>query len=67
MEAAGLMNDFPCLVIQGICNYVDLHKNRVWQEHIAAVAVTFAKALLLAVPTQEVEQMPTIESNYPSI
>ncbi|KAF7511464.1 hypothetical protein GJ744_004653 [Endocarpon pusillum] len=27
MEAAGLMNDFPCLVIRGICDYADSHKN----------------------------------------
>ncbi|KAM5516695.1 hypothetical protein FOXYSP1_03646 [Fusarium oxysporum f. sp. phaseoli] len=28
MEAAGLMNDFPFLVIRGICNYSDLYKNK---------------------------------------
>ncbi|WYZ38366.1 hypothetical protein EsH8_III_000280 [Colletotrichum jinshuiense] len=28
MEAAGLMNYFPCLVIQGIYNYSDSHKNK---------------------------------------
>lgn len=28
MEAAGLMNHFPCLVIRGTCNYSDLHKNK---------------------------------------
>jgi nucleoside phosphorylase len=27
MEAAGLMNRFPCLVIRGICDYSDSHKN----------------------------------------
>jgi nucleoside phosphorylase len=27
MEAAGLMNNFPCLVIRGICDYADSHKN----------------------------------------
>ncbi|EHK41797.1 hypothetical protein TRIATDRAFT_295612 [Trichoderma atroviride IMI 206040] len=26
-EAAGLMNDFPCLVVRGICDYSDSHKN----------------------------------------
>lgn len=30
-EAAGLMNDFPCLVIRGICYYTDSHKNKEWQ------------------------------------
>ncbi|KAI8309019.1 hypothetical protein K4K59_009491 [Colletotrichum sp. SAR11_240] len=31
MEAAGLMNNFPCLVIRGICDYADAHKNKQWQ------------------------------------
>jgi nucleoside phosphorylase len=30
MEAAGLMNQFPCLVIRGICDYADSHKNNEW-------------------------------------
>jgi len=30
MEAAGLINDFPCLVIRGICDYADSHKNKDW-------------------------------------
>jgi nucleoside phosphorylase len=63
MEAAGLMNNFPCLIIRGICDYADSHKNKDWQEHAAAVAAAFAKELLSVVPAQEVEQMPAIESN----
>ncbi|WXC47991.1 hypothetical protein QX201_007706 [Fusarium graminearum] len=46
MEAAGLMNNFPCIVIRGICDYADSHKNKNWQEHAAAVAAAFAKELL---------------------
>ena len=30
MEAAGLMNDFPCIVIRGVCDYADSHKNDIW-------------------------------------
>ena len=30
MEAAGLMDSFPCLVIRGICDYSDTHKNDDW-------------------------------------
>jgi nucleoside phosphorylase len=33
MEAAGLMNNFPCLVIRGICDYTDSHKNKRWQPY----------------------------------
>lgn len=46
MEAAGLMNNFPCIVIRGICDYADSHKNKDWQEHAAAVAAALAKELL---------------------
>jgi nucleoside phosphorylase len=28
IEAAGLINNFPCLVVQGICDYANLHKNK---------------------------------------
>ncbi|CAN9403213.1 unnamed protein product [Alternaria alternata] len=38
MEAAGLMNSFPCLVIRGICDYADSHKNKRWQPYAAATA-----------------------------
>ena len=31
MQAAGLMDRFPCLVIRGICDYADSHKNKRWQ------------------------------------
>ncbi|KAH6687283.1 ankyrin repeat protein [Plectosphaerella plurivora] len=46
MEAAGLMLDFPCIVIRGICNYADSHKNKAWQGYAAATAAAFAKELL---------------------
>ena len=38
MEAAGLMNSFPCLVIRGICDYADSHKNKrlVWRRRSLA-------------------------------
>lgn len=46
MEAAGLMNDFPCLVIRGICHYGDSRKNDKWQKYAAIVAAAYAKELL---------------------
>ena len=30
MEAAGLMDSVPCLVIRAICDYADSHKNKQW-------------------------------------
>lgn len=46
MEAAGLMDSFPCLVIRGISDYADSHKNKRWQEYAAATAAAYAKELL---------------------
>ncbi|KAH7381534.1 nucleoside phosphorylase domain-containing protein [Pyrenochaeta sp. MPI-SDFR-AT-0127] len=51
MEAAGLMDNFPCLVIRGICDYADSHKNKRWQGCAAASAAAYAKALLSELPT----------------
>jgi nucleoside phosphorylase len=55
MEAAGLMNHFPCLVIRGIYDYADSHKNKIWQGYIAIVAVAYARALLYQLAPQRVE------------
>ncbi|KAL7907834.1 nucleoside phosphorylase domain-containing protein [Trichoderma velutinum] len=54
MEAAGLMNSFPCLVIRGICDYADSHKNKIWQPFAAATAAAYAKEILVAMPGIEV-------------
>ena len=56
MEAAGLMNSFPCLVVRGICDYADSHKNRLWQKYAAATAAAYAKELLGYVDNQDVAQ-----------
>ncbi|KAH8195216.1 hypothetical protein TruAng_010616 [Truncatella angustata] len=55
MEAAGLMNHFPCLVIRGICDYSDTHKNIKWQGYAAMTAATYAKNLLYKVAPNKVE------------
>ncbi|RDW79149.1 uncharacterized protein DSM5745_06001 [Aspergillus mulundensis] len=55
MEAAGLVNDYPCLVIRGICDYADSHKNKTWQRYTAAVAAAYAKELLLVTSDHSVE------------
>jgi nucleoside phosphorylase len=56
MEAAGLMNHFPCLVIRGICDYADSHKNDRWQRYASATAAAYAKELLAYVPAAEVQE-----------
>ncbi|KAK8022035.1 hypothetical protein PG993_012802 [Apiospora rasikravindrae] len=61
MEAAGLMDSFPCIVVRGICDYADSHKNDAWQEHAAAVAAAFAKELLGHIQASEVEHERTVQ------
>jgi hypothetical protein len=46
MEGAGIMNTMPSLVIRGICDYSDSHKNKRFQEFAAATAASYAKLLL---------------------
>ena len=49
------MNHFPCLVIRGICDYSDTHKNDEWQGYAAMTAAAFAKDLLLLISPEMVQ------------
>jgi hypothetical protein len=60
MEAAGLMNSFPCLVVRGICDYADSHKNGTWQAYAAGTAAACAKEVLLVIPPTEVAGARTV-------
>ncbi|EUC49823.1 hypothetical protein COCMIDRAFT_58711, partial [Bipolaris oryzae ATCC 44560] len=55
MEAAGLMNSFPCLVIRGVCDYADSHKNKQWQMYAAGTAAAYAKEVLSMIPLDQVQ------------
>ncbi|KAL3487204.1 hypothetical protein BJX62DRAFT_241237 [Aspergillus germanicus] len=59
-EAAGLMDNFPCVVIRGICNYADSHRKGVerWKQYASATAAAFAKELLQMVYAHEVMNVP---------
>ncbi len=59
-EAAGLMDNFPCLVVRGISDYADTHKSPSWRGYAAGTAAAFAKELLQIMPPRDVEQSPTI-------
>ncbi|KAK2006668.1 purine and uridine phosphorylase [Colletotrichum eremochloae] len=61
MEAAGLMNHFPCLVIRGICDYSDSHKNKEWQGFAAMAAAAYAKDLLKQISASKIEGEKKIE------
>ncbi|KAL3456154.1 nucleoside phosphorylase domain-containing protein [Aspergillus heterothallicus] len=61
MEAAGLMNSFPCLIIRGICDYSDSHKNKQWQPYASATAAACAKEILSILPSRNVVPMKTVQ------
>uniref|UniRef100_L2FER9 G-protein beta wd-40 repeats containing n=1 Tax=Colletotrichum fructicola (strain Nara gc5) TaxID=1213859 RepID=L2FER9_COLFN len=56
MEAAGLMNHFPCLVIRGICDYSDSHKHK----DAAMPAAAYAKALVCRIQQARLDKEKTI-------
>ena len=47
MEGAGVWENFPSsLVIKGVCDYADSHKNKRWQGYAAATATAVTKGFL---------------------
>ncbi|XTI88546.1 purine and uridine phosphorylase [Cenococcum geophilum] len=62
MEAAGLMDNFPCFIIRGVSDYADSHKNWQRQPYAAAIAAAYAKRLLLEIPPQAIERLGPIRS-----
>ncbi|EIT77228.1 nucleoside phosphorylase [Aspergillus oryzae 3.042] len=59
MEAAGLVGHFPCLVIRGISDYAEFHKNDQWHGYAIATAAAYAKELLsIVLPVEVVGKDP---------
>ena len=54
MEAAGLMDQFPCMVVRGICDYSDTHKSDAWQGYSAMAAAAYARDLLAKITPNKV-------------
>ena len=56
MEASGIADaswnhSVGYLVVRGICDYCDTHKNDLWQEYAALVAAAYTKSIIEALPT----------------
>ncbi len=47
MEAAGIVQQLPTLVIKSVCDYADSHKNKKWQTYAAGTAAAAAKAVAM--------------------
>jgi nucleoside phosphorylase len=55
MEASGIANatwnrEVGYLVVRGICDYCDSHKNDDWQQYAAVVAAAYTRALIESMP-----------------
>lgn len=46
MEGAGVWDNVPCIIIKGVCDYADSHKNKIWQNYAAATAASATKSFL---------------------
>jgi nucleoside phosphorylase len=46
MEGSGVWDFLPCLIIKGVCDYADSHKNQNWQSYAAATAAASTRAFL---------------------
>ncbi|KAL9572181.1 hypothetical protein ACKAV7_003669 [Fusarium commune] len=62
MEAAGTMNRIPVGVIRGVCDYGDRYKNKDWQPYAAAMAASYARALLDEIPPNGTSRALTLPS-----
>ncbi|KAI4854469.1 purine and uridine phosphorylase [Aureobasidium sp. EXF-8845] len=62
MEAAGL-DAFPCLVVRGISDYADTHKNDDWHAYAAGTAAAYAKELLSVVPLTAVAELSSTDAD----
>lgn len=61
MEGAGVMETGNCLVIRGICDYADSHKNDDWHKYAAATAAAYAKLFLLRNPDLDMEAREAVQ------
>ncbi|KAK2612994.1 hypothetical protein QQS21_000923 [Conoideocrella luteorostrata] len=59
MEGAGAWDEVPCIVVKGICDYADSHKNKIWQDFAAATAASVAKAILGRYAVRDGDRGPT--------
>ncbi|KAI9037068.1 NACHT nucleoside triphosphatase [Aspergillus affinis] len=46
MEGAGVWDNLPTIIVKGVCDYADSHKNKKWQKYASVTAASCAKALL---------------------
>lgn len=53
------------LLIRGICDYCDSHKNDLWQGYAAVAAAAFARALIESIPVDATRSQSDVQHNKP--
>jgi nucleoside phosphorylase len=46
MEGTGVWNNISSIIIKGVCDYADSHKNKAWQVYAVATGAATTKAFL---------------------
>ncbi|KAL6904704.1 hypothetical protein GGI43DRAFT_287411 [Trichoderma evansii] len=67
MEGAGVMATGNCLVIRGICDYADSHKNDEWHKYAAATAAAYTKFFLLRIRNLDVKNREVVQIQKRSV
>ncbi|KAL8922166.1 MAG: hypothetical protein Q9208_005361 [Pyrenodesmia sp. 3 TL-2023] len=70
--AAAVLMEYRCLIIRGISDYSDSHKNKKWQPYAAATAAAYAHELIMTLPAPvhgpnaDRSRTPTMNNEEPS-
>ncbi|KAH8129832.1 hypothetical protein LI328DRAFT_153386 [Trichoderma asperelloides] len=67
MEGAGVMATGNCLVIRGICDYADSHKNDDWHKYAAATAAAYTKFFLLRIRNLDMQTREVVQIQKRSV
>ncbi|KNG84272.1 hypothetical protein ANOM_008428 [Aspergillus nomiae NRRL 13137] len=62
---AGVWDNISCIIIKGVCDYADSHKNKLWQEYAAATGASAAKAFLEYWPRKKEDTPKTVHFVVP--
>lgn len=66
-EASGLMSYLPCLMIRGVADYADSHKNAGWHGYAALAASAYTKRLLSVITVTTNEGIAAVASLDPDL
>ncbi|KAJ9602886.1 hypothetical protein H2200_012666 [Cladophialophora chaetospira] len=64
MEGSGVSHNLPTVVIKGVCDYADSHKNKDWQNYAAATAAACMKAVIRAWPKVDYNVNIGLQQSY---